>query len=36
MVKAGISTACLYPMKLENAFRQLAENGIKTAEIFVN
>ncbi len=35
-MKAGISTACLYPMELENAFRQLAENGIKTAEIFVN
>lgn len=35
-MKAGISTACLYPMELENAFIQLAENGIKTAEIFVN
>lgn len=35
-MKAGISTACLYPMELEMAFRQLAENGIKTAEIFVN
>lgn len=35
-MKAGISTACLYPMELEMAFRQLAENGIKTTEIFVN
>lgn len=35
-MKAGVSTACLYPMELEKAFRQLAENGIKTAEIFVN
>ncbi len=33
---AGISTACLYPTEIEKAFRQLAENGIKTAEIFVN
>lgn len=35
-VKAGLSTACLYPMEVEKAFRQLAENGVKTAEIFVN
>lgn len=35
-MKAGVSTACLYPMELEKAFRQLAENGVKTAEIFVN
>lgn len=35
-MKAGISTACLYPTEIEKAFRQLAENGIKTAEIFVN
>lgn len=35
-MKAGLSTACLYPMKVEKAFRQLAENGVKTAEIFVN
>lgn len=35
-MKAGLSTACLYPMEVENSFRQLAENGVKTAEIFVN
>lgn len=35
-MKAGVSTACLYPMEVEKAFRQLAESGIKTAEIFVN
>lgn len=35
-MKAGLSTACLYPTEIENAFRQLAENGVKTAEIFVN
>ncbi|MCM1024705.1 MAG: sugar phosphate isomerase/epimerase [Prevotella sp.] len=35
-MKAGVSTACLYPLELERAFRQLAENGVKTAEIFVN
>ncbi len=35
-MKAGMSTACLYPMLLEKAFRFIAENGIGTAEIFVN
>ncbi len=35
-MKAGVSTACLYPTEVEKAFRQLAENGVKTAEIFVN
>ena len=35
-MKAGLSTACMYPMELEKAFRQLAESGAKTAEIFVN
>lgn len=35
-MKAGLSTACMYPTELEISFRQLAENGIKTAEIFVN
>lgn len=35
-MKAGLSTACLYPMEIEEAFRQVAENGIKTVEIFVN
>ncbi len=35
-MKAGISTACLYPMLLEEAFKALAVRGIKTIEIFVN
>jgi len=35
-VKAGVSTACLYPMVLEKAFLALAETGVKTTEIFVN
>ena len=32
----GISTACFYPMETEKALLTLAENGIKTAEIFFN
>ena len=35
-MKAGLSTACFYPTEIEKAFRQIAENGVKTAEIFVN
>ena len=35
-MKAGVSTACMYPTVLEKAFHILAENGVKTAEIFVN
>lgn len=35
-MKAGLSTACMYPAEVEKAFRQLAESGMKTAEIFVN
>ncbi len=35
-MKAGVSTACLYPMVLEKAFLTLAETGVKTTEIFVN
>lgn len=35
-MKAGLSTACMYPTDVEIAFRQLAESGAKTAEIFVN
>lgn len=35
-MKAGMSTACLYPALLEKAFRFIAENGVGTAEIFVN
>lgn len=35
-MKAGVSTACMYPTVLEKAFRFLAESGVKTTEIFVN
>lgn len=35
-MKAGVSTACLYPTEAEKAFRQLAENGVRVMEIFVN
>lgn len=35
-MKAGISTACLYPDLLEDALSVLMENGVKTTEIFVN
>lgn len=36
ILRAGVSTACLYPENLEEAFLSLAVRGIKTAEIFVN
>lgn len=35
-MKAGVSTACMYPTVLEKAFHTLAKNGIKTVELFVN
>lgn len=35
-MKAGLATACLYPAEVEKAFRQIAENGINTMEVFVN
>lgn len=35
-MKAGISTACLYPQLLEKALEELMDNGVKTTEIFVN
>lgn len=35
-MKAGVSTACLYPTLLEKAFLSLAETGVKTMEVFVN
>lgn len=35
-MKAGVSTACLYPMVLEKAFLTLAQTGVKTTEIFIN
>ncbi|MBP3242279.1 MAG: sugar phosphate isomerase/epimerase [Ruminococcus sp.] len=35
-MKAGVSTACLYPQPLEECLYQLAVNGVSTVEIFVN
>lgn len=35
-MKAGISTACFYPMELEKAFLAVAERNIPVTEIFVN
>ncbi len=35
-MKAGVSTACLYPMEAEKAFLTLAENGITLTEVFIN
>lgn len=35
-MRAGVSTACFYPLELEKAFRSLAENGVGNTEIFVN
>lgn len=35
-MKAGVSTACMYPTVLEKAFLTLAQAGVKTTEIFVN
>lgn len=35
-MKAGISTACLYPELLENALFELVKAGIRTTELFVN
>ena len=32
----GISTACFYPMETEKALAALAENNVKTVEIFFN
>ena len=32
----GISTACFYPMETEKALSALAENGVKSVEIFFN
>ena len=33
---AGVSTACLYPMPVEESLYQLAVNGISCVEIFIN
>lgn len=35
-MKAGVSTACLYPKPLEESLYELTLNGIQTVEIFVN
>ena len=35
-MRAGVSTACLYPQFLEEALYDLALNGISCAELFVN
>jgi sugar phosphate isomerase/epimerase len=35
-MKAGISTACLYPMLLEDAFSTLLRLGFREFEIFIN
>ena len=35
-MKAGVSTACLYPRLLEDSLYDLALNGVPHVEIFVN
>lgn len=35
-MQIGISSSCLYPMQVEDAFRTVGELGAKTAEIFFN
>lgn len=35
-MKAGVSTACLYPELLEKALLRLAESGVRNTEIFFN
>ena len=35
-MKAGVSTASLYPLHTEDALREIAQRGIKTAEVFFN
>ncbi len=35
-MRSGVSTACLYPLEAEKAFRSIAENGVALTEIFVN
>lgn len=36
ILKAGVSTACLYPKPLEESLYDLAVNGVSSVEIFVN
>lgn len=35
-MKIGVSTASLYPLHVEDAFAQLAQLGVKNAEVFAN
>lgn len=35
-IRCGISSACFYPLKLEQAVKNLAEHGVKHIEIFIN
>ncbi len=35
-MQIGVSTASLYPLHVEDAFRELAVRGIKTVEVFAN
>ena len=35
-MKAGVSSACLYPQILEDSVEDLAKRGVKNIEIFVN
>lgn len=36
MLKAGVSTACLYPLPVEDALYDLALGGVQHVEIFIN
>lgn len=36
VIKAGVSTACLYPMPVEEALYELALGGVAQTEIFLN
>ena len=35
-MKAGVSSASLYPLHTEDAVRAIAELGVKNMEIFIN
>lgn len=35
-MQIGVSTASLYPLHVEDAFRELAQLGVRTAEVFAN
>lgn len=36
MLRAGVSTACLYPRPVEEALYDLALAGVSCVEIFIN